>query len=214
MNLEWKTLAVFSTVVEIAGLDQSGLFIVRGPLTPPHSCLRRKLVLIVRWVYLCLQDWSAHAHQRSRRRHKHLAQCLGKRPKKNEVIFWSLYQLSLQAHLETCMSAQSAMTTRGDLIAISLRYQLFWFCVWEKKVEAHPREHVVDSRHYRLSACLSVLFGIWGFIVAVFIFYSLHVESLGADSASQLLTIQCCYHLSTLLLHHLNPGLVPLLRSG
>lgn len=87
----------------------------------PHSCLRRKLVLIVRWVYLRLQDWSAHAHQRSRQRHKHLPRCFGKRPKKNEVIVWSLYPSSLQAHLETCMLAQSAKTTLGDLIAICRR---------------------------------------------------------------------------------------------
>lgn len=151
MNLEWKKLAVFSTVVEIVGLDQSVLFIVRGPLT--HSCLRRKLVLIVRWVYLRLQDWSAHAHQRSRQRHKHLLRCFGKRPKKNEVIVWSLYPSSLQAHLETGMSAKSATTTQDDLIAISCGISCFGF-VCEKKKLRLTHTH---SRHYRLSACLSAL---------------------------------------------------------
>lgn len=106
MSLKWKELAVFLSVVEIVSLDPSGLLIVRGPLNPPHSCLRRKLVLIVRWVYLRLQCWTAHTCQCSCCRHKHIPRCLGKCPQQNEVIVWSLFPSSLWAHFETCMSDQ------------------------------------------------------------------------------------------------------------
>lgn len=82
MNLKGKELAVCFYVVEITGLDQSSLFIVKGPLSPPHSCLRRKLVLIVRWVYLRLKCWTAHTRQSSCCRHKHISRCLGSVPKK------------------------------------------------------------------------------------------------------------------------------------